>query len=208
MMVTMAKNRLKVTEYDMLNGRHGDQQVRAGTVVELEKYYSVNVTETSDIGDEAGKMIESFVSGEIVDGVKSILTRGANIVFGNKSAGETEYSQMLVVWEHGTLVRIDVYHWKYQFSSNRIMKTGESIYAVLGMKRVVDIGQVRSPVLVYSIARAAESIGKKEGVVDLVNQAKLLHNEAKILKNAVEVKKKTESASNPSSIEEAMKKDY
>ena len=96
MLVALAKEHLRVVEHDVLNGRHGDQQIHAGTVVELERYFSVDVKEDSEIGEEAGKLIETFVSGEIVNGVKAILTRGAKIVFGSKSAGESEHSQMLV----------------------------------------------------------------------------------------------------------------
>ena len=107
MLVKMAKEHLKLVEQDVLTGRQGDQQIRAGTVVELERYYSVDAKENSEIGEEARKMIESSVSGEVMEGVKTIL-------FGSKSAGESEYSQMLILWEYDTLVRIDIYHWKYQ----------------------------------------------------------------------------------------------
>ena len=114
MLVKVAKEHLKLVEQDVLTGRQGDQQIRAGTVVELERYYSVDAKENSEIGEEARKMIESSVSGEIMEGVKTILTWGANILFGSKSAGESEYSQMLILWKYNTLVRIDIYHWKYQ----------------------------------------------------------------------------------------------
>ena len=64
---------------------------------------------------------------------------------------------MFVYWEHNALVQLDVYHWKYEFSSSEIMNCVEPVYAVLAMKHVVDITMVRSSVLVYSISRAAEA---------------------------------------------------
>ena len=182
-LVKLAKEHLKVVEQDILNGRHGDQQIHAGTVIELERYYAVNTEEKSELGEEAGQLIESFVSGEIVEGVKSVLTRGANILFGSKLAGESEYSQMLVFWEHNTLIRLDVYHWKYQFSSSEIMQCVESVYAALAMKRVVDIGKVRSPVLVYSISRAAECYSDGDASIkEKTQEAVVLHKEAKKMK--------------------------
>ena len=171
-----------LVEQNILNGKQGDQQIHAGTVVELERYYSVDAKENSEIGEEAGKMIESFVSNEIMEGVKTILTRGANILFGSKSAGESEYSQMLILWEYNTLVRIDVYHWKYQFTSNEIMNSVESIYAAFAMKRVVDVAKVRSAVLVYSISRAADTYEEDVDVKEIVDKALELHKEAKKIK--------------------------
>jgi hypothetical protein len=182
MLVKMAKEHLMLVEQNILSGRQGDQQIHAGTVIELERYYSVDAQENSEIGDEAGKMIESFVSGEVMDGVKTILTRGANILFGSKSAGESEYSQMLILWEYNTLVRIDVYHWKYQFTSNEIMNCVESIYAAFAMKRVVDVAKVRSAVLVYSISRAADTYEEDIDVNKIVKKALELHKEAKQIK--------------------------
>ena len=182
MLVKMAKEHLMIVEQNVLSGRQGDQQIRAGTVVELERYYSVDAKENSEIGPEAGKMIESFVSGEIMDGVKTILIRGANILFGSKSAGESEYSQMLILWEYDTLVRIDVYHWKYQFTSSEVMNCVESIYAAFAMKRVVDVAKVRSAVLVYSISRAADSYEEDIDVKEIITKALELHKEAKKIK--------------------------
>ena len=123
-------------------------------------------------------MIESFVSGEIMDGVKSILTRGANILFRSKSAGESEYSQMLILWEYDTLVRIDVHHWNYQFTSSEVMDCVESIYAAFATKRVVDVAKVHSAVLVYSISHAADSYEDID-VKEIIAKALELHEEAK-----------------------------
>ena len=127
-------------------------------------------------------MTESFASGEIMDGVKTILTRGANILFGSKSAGESEYSQMLILWEYNTLVRIDGYHWKYQFTSNEVMNCVESIYAAFAMNHVVDVAKVRSAVLVYSISRAADTYEEDVDVKEIIDKALKLHQEAKKIK--------------------------
>ena len=180
MLVTLAKSRLRAIEHEVLNGRRGDQQIHAGTVIEMERYMSVNTTEYSDIGEEAGNMIQSFVDGKIMEGVKALLVKGANVIFGNKTAGETENSQMLILWEHGALIRMDVYHWKYQFSSNSIMKCTDSIYAAFAMKRVVKIGEVRTPVLVYCITCAAKIVGKnEEDAEEYAKKAVDIHNTIK-----------------------------
>ena len=182
MLVKMAKEHLMLAEQDILNGRKGDQQIHAGTVVELERFYCVNAHEDSDIGNEAGEMLEAFVSGEIVKGVKTILTRGANLLFGNKSVGESEYSQMLVLWEHNTLIRMDVYHWKYEFSSSEVMKCVQSVYGALAMKRIVDIQKVHSAVLVHSISRAAEAYDKDVDIKSITDKVTDLHKQAKKMK--------------------------
>ena len=179
-LVTLAKSRLQAIENEVLNGRRGDQQIHAGTVIEMERYMSVNTTEHSDIGVEAGNMIKSFVDGKILEGVQALLVKGANVIFGNKTAGETEHSQMLILWEHGALIRMDVYHWKYQFSSNSIMKCTDSIYAAFAMKRVVKIGEVRTPVLVYCITRAAKIVGEnEENAEEYARKAVAIHNTIK-----------------------------
>ena len=95
-------------------------------MIELERYFSVNAPEDSEIGEEAGKMIDAFCSDEVRKGMKTILTQGANILFGNRSVGESEHAQMFVYWEHNALVRLDMYHWKYEFSSSEIMNCGVS----------------------------------------------------------------------------------
>lgn len=100
---------------------------------------------------------------------------------------------MMVLWDNNALIRVDVYHFKYQFSSKEVMSAADNVYASLAMKRVVNTAHVPTQVLVYSITKAATSLGKGQLELDeLVDRVKQLSSKVKELK-AIDHKQEDES---------------
>ena len=158
----MASDHLRAIENDVINGKRGDQQIHSGTVVQRETYKGVQIEEKSDAADRVGNIIGDFFSLEIIKGIKGVIQTGTDIILGNTAVGESEYQQMLVLWENNALIRVDIYYWRYNFSSKQVMSCCDSVFAGFLMKRVVNIGNIDPPVLAFSITRAARSLGKDD----------------------------------------------
>lgn len=194
MLEQMANDRLETARNNFLNGRRGDQEIHAGTVVDFETFISVNVDEKSEMGDQLIETISRFFSGEAIGAIKNALTTAANVVLGSKAIGKSEQNQMMVLWDNNALIRVDVYHFKYRFSSEEVMSAANNVYASLAMKRVINLSEVRTPVLVYSVTKAATLLDKEQTQLDeLVAKVKKLTLEMKKLQEIDHKMKEDES---------------
>ena len=178
----LASDHLGAVENDVINGKRGDQQIHSGTVVQKETYKGVQIKQDSDAADRVGNIIGDFFSLDIIKGIKGVIQTGTDIILGNTAVGESEYQQILVLWENNALIRVDIYYWRYNFSSRGVMSCCDSVFAGFLMKRVVNIGNIDPNVLAFSITRAARSLGKDDGdikkdvdkAIDLNQQVKRL----------------------------------
>ena len=73
---------------------------------------------------------------------------GAGIVLGNTSMGEHETSDMLIVWTNNSLLRVDVYYYRWNFSTHNIINNTQVVLGVLAVKRVIDLTETDPQVLV------------------------------------------------------------
>ena len=144
-----ALNHLEVKKNEIMSGSDNDLKIHGGTDVEEHMKIRLNVsTDESEIVEAIGDIF----SGEILEGLKKVVIAGVESILGNGAVGEVEEQDYEIVWYNNALVRIDFYLWRYNFSSNGVIKDVESVMAYYCAKRVVDWDKVDPQVVTYCIS--------------------------------------------------------
>ncbi len=180
MLEKMAQAQVASKVDEILHGRSGDEEIHKGLVVA--KHQQIFVDASSD-SDKASSAIEHFFSGDFLDGAKELILGGVNALLGNFSIGENESEDMLILWENNALLRVDVYYWKWNFSSEGIVKVAQNVFAVYCVKRVINPEQVDPSVLIYVISRMCAKNGIKPDAA--LDYAKKIMEKVKEVKEAI-----------------------
>ncbi len=164
----------------ILHGMSDDEEIHAGKVVTSTKQIFVDASAKPKAIEGA---ISNFFDGEMKDGVMKLIVAGVNELLGNFSIGESEVQDMLIVWENNSLLRVDIYYWKWNFSSKGVMSVAQNIFAVYCVKRVINPFEVDPDVLIWAISRMCSKKGMKDA-----ESLKYVHHimeEVKTIKDAI-----------------------
>ena len=153
---------------DKLYGDRGNQEIQTGTVVEYSK--QVNITLCNKPNDDLDTAIKSFFGKSIEEGFEKVVTAAVDAVLGNSSMGEHEGSNMFIQWSDNALLRLDAYYYRWNFSSDEIIKNIEGVSGVLVMKRVINLAETDPQVLTWAISRQASLLGSKNAS-DMIDSA-------------------------------------
>ena len=149
----MVTGRLDNENTRILSGERNDQEIHAGTIVEIHK--QVNIYETEKPSQKVSDAIHNFFSGDLIGGLEDIVELGAESVLGNECMGEYETTDMFIVWSSNALLRCDAYYYRWNFVSKNVIDEGEGVVGVFLMKRVIDITKTDPQVLTWAISQQA-----------------------------------------------------
>ena len=149
----MLHGRLDNEMSNILNGQRGDQEIHAGTIVELHK--KAYITESKEESQELKDAIGDFFHGKFIDGLEKMVQLGAEAVLGNNRMGEFETSDMIIVWNSNALLRCDAYYYRWNFTSKGVIDQHEGVLGVLLIKRVIDMTKTDPQVLTWAITEQA-----------------------------------------------------
>ena len=149
----MLHGRLDNEMSNILNGQRGDQEIHAGTIVELHK--KAYITESKEESQELKDAIGDFFHGKFIDGLEKMVQLGAEAVLGNNRMGEFETSDMIIVWNSNALLRCDSYYYRWNFSSKGVIDQHEGVLGVILIKRVIDMTKTDPQVLTWAITEQA-----------------------------------------------------
>lgn len=165
----------------ILRGTEGDLKPHGGTIVE--QHTRVNIlaysgTDAPDMDGDPDKdqssgkktktkqqglkgTVNQFFSGEIVDGIESVLSIALDTFLGNTQAGESEESYYFLVWADNALLRVDWYCYRYNMSNKDIIQDVQSLVAYALVKRVLDWQKLDPQVVSYAITRYCDEDTEK-----------------------------------------------
>ena len=164
----MVNQLLDNAKIDKLYGDRGNQEIQTGTVVEYSK--QVNIALSNRPGDDLDTAIKHFFGKTIKEGFEKVVTAAVDAVLGNASMGEHEGSNMFIQWSDNALLRLDAYYYRWNFSSNEIIKGVEGVSGVLVMKRVIPFAATDPQVLTWAVSRQANVLGSKNAS-DMIDDA-------------------------------------
>ena len=172
----MIEGKLENARYQIIGGERGDLMIHGGTIVELHRQINISVTEGGqDIAEAVNSTLDSFFSGDIMGGIKNglkqIVKVGADAILGNSSAGEYEHEDMFIVWSNNALLRCDAYYYKFNFSSQGVIKATEGATGVLLVKRVLDVSKTNPQVLCWAISSMAARIRESNQATAYIDKA-------------------------------------
>ena len=150
MLEKMAHAQLASKVNTILHGSSDDEEIHKGKVVA--KYQQIYCDASSKPG-QVDSAIGDFFEGDLLDGAKKLVLAGVDELLGNTSVGENEAEDMLILWESNALLRVDVYYWKWNFSSKGVIDVAQNIFAMYCVKRVINPSEVDPNVLVWAITR-------------------------------------------------------
>jgi len=182
----MVNSRLENAKLSILNGDRNDQQIHAGTVVEYTQ--QVNVALSTRINPDLHEAITDFLGGTLdgaISGFAKIITVGVDSVLGNSSMGQHEGTNMFVMWTENALLRLDAYFYRWNFTSNEVIKDVEGASGVIMMKRVIDLKNTDPQVLTWAISRQAQLLNKKEETGRMVEEAIAIIKKVDVLQDCL-----------------------
>ena len=185
MLEKMAQAQLASKVDTILHGSSNDEEIHKGKVVAKHQQIYVNASAKSDAVDNA---VKEFFTGDLLKGAKDLILGGVNELLGNFSAGENESEDMLILWENNALLRIDVYYWKWNFSSNQILKVAQNVFAVYCVKRVINPSEIEPNVLIWAITRMYERNTSSTEPDEALDYVRRIMEKIREVKEAIEWK--------------------
>jgi len=168
MLEKMALAQLESKKEIILHGSTDDEEIHKGKVVARHQQVRVDASSKPEQVESA---IKDFFDGDLLDGAKALILAGADELLGNFSVGENETEDMLILWESNALLRVDVYYWKWNFSSKGVVDVAQNVFAMYCVKRVINPAEVEPNILIWAITRMCVKKGQtNEEALDYVKQ--------------------------------------
>lgn len=143
---TAAETRALLKLQELLHGSEGDLQIHGGTVVEQHTRVKIDVSKDESQLEEA---IDDLFGRNLFAGTKNIIKLSAQTILGNGAIGECEQKDFELLWIFHSLVRVDFYYWRYNFSANGAIGEVENVFAYVVVKRVFDWRKIAKISLVF-----------------------------------------------------------
>ena len=177
MLEKMAQAQLSSKVQTILHGSADDEEIHKGKVVA--KHQQIYVDASSN-PEQVESAIGDFFDGDLAGGAKKLILAGVDELLGNFSIGENETEDMLILWESNSLLRVDVYYWKWNFSMKGVVDVAQNVFAMYCAKRVINPSEVDPNILVWAISRMCIKKGMSEdealdyikNIVQKLNQVK------------------------------------
>ena len=168
---------------NILAGQRNDQEIHAGTIVEMHK--QINITQSEGESQELKDALKDFFSGDLIGGLEKVVQLGAETVLGNHTMGEYETSDMFIVWSSNALLRCDAYYYRWNFVSKGVINEAEGVIGIFLMKRVIDVSKTDPQVLTWAISEQASKRG-----LDANETTKMIDSALEVLEKVVEFQAK------------------
>ena len=181
----MVNYHLDTAKVSMLSGERADQEIHTGTVVDFRKQVNISLSKGSaSEGNSLEGMIKDFFGGQIMNGVEKLLLGGVETILGNATMGEHEETSMYIVWSNNALLRLDLYFYRWNFSSNEVMQDVEGVTGVLALTRVINLTKTDPQVVTWAISTQAQFAG--EDANGLIDEAVSVIQKVSALQKAVQ----------------------
>ena len=141
------------------------------TVKKVETYLvKVETAPSADIK----KSIEDIFQGEFLDGFQHLVTAAVNELLGNTLAGEKEFSSFQVVFANNSLLRIDFYIYKYDFSSEGLREKTQNAFCYVVQVGVLDLKKVDPQVVLYELDKSIGTGNIPDAIAKIKEEVKYM----------------------------------
>lgn len=136
---------------DMFSGKGGtlgEAEIIGDKAVSYYEQYRVNVKEDAD--EAINDIVDTFFSGGkegVTNGFKKLIKMGIQDLLGNTSGGEQLEQQFFIIPYGGSILRVDVKFWRYNFDVKNIITNVENAFCFVFCESVVDHTKVSKDVL-------------------------------------------------------------
>ena len=114
-----------------------DSRIHAGMVVDVLK--KVNIVMSSRCTEKVEDVIDSFFSEVMLKGFNTLIKFSISEVVDKTSVGEHSVKHVIFLPTKTSILRCDVYYYRWNFASKGIIDNMEGVVGVLLLKRVIDV---------------------------------------------------------------------
>ena len=112
-------------------------------ILKEEKLIRCNVTSSNDLDTQISSFCSSFIDGEFLKGVSSIITTAINTVLGNFIGTESKItSYFIALGSAGSILRIDYYVYAHQMKASAVTTSVSQALGVSYLISSADIAQI------------------------------------------------------------------
>ena len=148
------------------------------TVKKVETYLvKVETAPSEDIK----KSMEDIFQGEFLDGFQHLVTAAVNELLGNTLAGEKEFSSFQVVFANNSLLRIDFYIYKYDFSSEGLREKIQNAFCYVVQVGVLDLKKVDPQVVLYELDKSIGTVNIPDAIAKIKEEVKFMEELYKVI---------------------------
>ena len=120
------------------------------------------------------KSMEDIFQGEFLEGFQHLVTAAVNELLGNTLAGEKEFSSFQVVFANNSLLRIDFYIYKYDFSSEGLREKIQNAFCYVVQVGVLDLKKVDPQVVLYELDKSIGSGNIPDAIAKIKEEVKYM----------------------------------
>ena len=120
------------------------------------------------------KSMEDIFQGEFLDGFQHLVTAAVNELLGNTLAGEKEFSSFQVVFANNSLLRIDFYMYKYDFSSEGLREKIQNAFCYVVQVGVLDLKKVDPQVVLYELDKSIGTGNIPDAIAKIKEEVKYM----------------------------------
>lgn len=156
-----------------------DKSLPIVAMVKKVETYLVKV-ETAPSAD-IKKSMQDIFQGEFLDGFQHLMTAAVNELLGNTLAGEKEFSSFQVVFANNSLLRIDFYIYKYDFSSEGLREKIQNAFCYVAQVGVLDLKKVDPQVVLYELDKSIGTGHIPEAIATIKEEVKFMEELYKVI---------------------------
>ena len=169
----------------ILNGETGYQEIKTGFMVEVNRKVNLIRCSSKPIYNLNRANDCRFIGCAGADeNLEKLMLKTMNSVLENLNIGEHEATEMFIQWLGCAIIRIDVYCYRCNFSSNEVVKNLEGAIGVIIMKRTINLIVTDPQILASTIFHQAAKYPKK--TTDIINEVVTIINTISTTANKLE----------------------
>lgn len=151
----------------ILKGETGNQEIYAGPVSAVTK--QVNIIMAGRPPDEVRKSVKQLFRGH----VKKLVLKAVSFVVTNPCVGEHEGTSTFIQWteHHCAIMRLDIYCYRWNFSSDKVIHDLEGAVGVIIVKRLINLANIDSQILTSTMFKQLAFLNNPRKITRMLKKA-------------------------------------
>lgn len=152
MLQTLADEIIEAKSKDMKASAFEDKSLPV--LAKVDTITGSSIVAESGVGEGLDNLVDNLCNGDWVAGLKSGIKTALNTFLGSASAGRNEKREFHVIYDHNALLRVEVYYYKYHFSSKGLKDHGQTMLCYVAQRCVLDSLRADPQVVLFEVSKS------------------------------------------------------
>lgn len=155
----MADNIVEAKSNKMAAKAFEDKTLPIVAIIDTKSFNYIHVEE--GCGDGVKGVVSKLFDGAFMKGFQAAITTALETFLGNSAAGKQESQEFHVVFDRNALLRVDVYFYKYKYSSKTVKDSHQTVVCNVVQIGVLDSMKVNPQVILFEVSKSLGSDTEK-----------------------------------------------